>query len=62
MDNRPPFEEPLEVTDSEGAVVITGPNGLSAALTPEAAAATAKRLLQVAEGESSSQIYQKPLG
>lgn len=62
MDNRSPFENPLEVRQADGAIVLTGPNGLSAAMTPEAAAATARRLLKIAGGEEADETYQKPLG
>lgn len=54
MDNRPPFENPLDVRQADGAIVLTGPNGLSAALTPEAAMATAQRLLEAVGGEGLS--------
>lgn len=62
MDNRSPFENPLEVRHADGAIVLTGPNGLSAAMTPEAAAATARRLLNASGGDESQETYQKPLG
>lgn len=62
MDNRSPFETPLEVRQADGAIVLTSPNGLSAAMTPQAAVATARRLLKAAGGEDEDETYQKPLG
>jgi len=43
------FREPMTLVVAEGAVVILGPNGLSGALTPEAAEESARRLLAAAE-------------
>ena len=60
----PAFDEPLEIALEEGEVVITGPDGLCASLTPEAARESLRRLskalshLPAAEDE----VYQKPLG
>ncbi|HYE46304.1 MAG TPA: hypothetical protein VEA44_11095 [Caulobacter sp.] len=49
------FDTPLEVQAVEGEIVITGPDGLSASLTVEAAIASAKRLLEAAgQGETDA--------
>jgi len=42
------YSEPLRLVVAEGAVVILGPDGLAAALTPEAAEESARRLLAAA--------------
>ncbi len=59
----PVLDEPLEVSAESGEVVITGPDGLSASLTPRAAQESARRLAAVAEQIAGpAQTYQKPLG
>jgi hypothetical protein len=42
------YDQPLEVETYEGEVVITGPFATGYALTPQAAAQTAKRLARAA--------------
>jgi hypothetical protein len=42
----PAFDEPLEIEIIEGEVVITGPDGLCASLTSEAARETSRRLAE----------------
>lgn len=56
------LDTPLEVKAINGEIAITGPDGLSASLTQEAAIASAKRLLDAAGQTSSGETYQKPLG
>lgn len=56
------FDTPLEVKAVDGEIAITGPDGLCASLTQEAAIASAKRLLDAAGQTSSGETYQKPLG
>jgi hypothetical protein len=43
------FSEPMTLVVSDGAVVILGPDGISGALTPEAAEESARRLLAAAK-------------
>lgn len=43
-----PFEEPMTVTTVDGEVVVLGP-AMAAALTPDAAEESARRLLTAAE-------------
>jgi hypothetical protein len=43
------FQEPIYLVVSDGAVVILGPDGLAAALTPDAAEESGRRLLAAAE-------------
>ncbi|MDB5422643.1 MAG: hypothetical protein JWQ29_59 [Phenylobacterium sp.] len=58
------FDEPLEITCVEGEVVVTGPDGLHASLTPQAARESARRLAAAAGAlqDDEGQTYQKPLG
>lgn len=58
------FDTPLEVTLIDGEVAITGPDGACLSLTREAAIASAKRLLEAADGQmpEGGETYQKPLG
>jgi hypothetical protein len=56
------FDTPLDVKAVQGEVAITGPGGLNASLTREAAIASAKRLLEAAGEASGEETYQKPLG
>lgn len=42
------FSEPITLLVSEGAVVVLGPNGLAAPLTPDAAEESARRLFAAA--------------
>jgi hypothetical protein len=42
----PAFDQPLEIEIIEGEVVITGPDGLCASLTSEAARESARRLAE----------------
>lgn len=43
------LSEPMTMVVSEGAVVVLGPSGIAAALTPQAAEESARRLLAAAE-------------
>lgn len=43
-----PYDYPSQVTAEEGEVMIDGPNGVAAAMTPEAAEETGRRLLEAA--------------
>lgn len=54
------YAEPLRVVASEGAVVVLGPDGLSGALTPEAAEESARRLLAAAREarRGGGQVFQ----
>ena len=62
MDNEPKAADtPLEVKAVNGDIAITGPDGLHASLTVQAALASARRLLEAA-GALRGEIYQKPLG
>lgn len=44
-----PFEEPMTVTTVDGEVVVLGPDAMAAALTPDAAEESARRLMTAAE-------------
>lgn len=48
------FSDPMTLMVSEGAVVVLGPNGLAAALTPDAAEESARRLFAAAALARSS--------
>lgn len=61
--------KPLSVSAVGGEVAITGPGGLNASLTVEAAVASAERLLAAARtidpgavDDGDGETYQKPLG
>lgn len=43
------FDSPMSIMAIEGRVVVTGPDGLSGALTPQAARDFARRLLEAAD-------------
>lgn len=43
------FDEPFSVTVADGEVVIVGPDGVRASLTPAAARESARRLMEAAE-------------
>ena len=60
----PAFDEPLEIALEDGEVVITGPDGLCASLTPQAARESARRLAKVLSRlpDADDGTYQKPLG
>jgi hypothetical protein len=44
-----PFDEPMTVTTVDGEVVVLGPDAIAAALTPDAAEESARRLMTAAE-------------
>ena len=54
------FSVPIVVVISEGAVVILGPDGLAAALTPEAAEESGRRLIAAAAEARCSILDQFP--
>ena len=58
------FDEPFEVTAVDGEVVLTGPDGVHASLTPQAARESARRIAAAVESleGGDGDIYQKPLG
>ena len=62
MEHLQPFDTPLEVTPIDGEIAITGPDGACLSLTREAAIASARRLLEAANGVEPGEVYQKPLG
>lgn len=43
------FDEPMTVTAVDGEVVVLGPDAIAAALTPDAAEESARRLMTAAE-------------
>ena len=47
------YDEPLNVMSVAGAVILVGPGPVALALTPEAAVASAERLLQAARDTTS---------
>lgn len=49
------FDSPMSVMAIEGRVVVTGPDGLSGALTPQAARESARRLQQAADDAEERQ-------
>lgn len=53
--------EPMTMVVSEGAVVVLGPNGIAAALTPLAAEESARRLLAAAQ-RARSGLDDQPAG
>lgn len=62
MEHLQPFDTPLEVTQIDGEIAITGPDGACLSLTREAALASARRLLEAVEDQDPGEVYQKPLG
>jgi hypothetical protein len=44
-----PFDEPMTVTTVDGQVVVLGPEAIAAALTPDAAEESGRRLMTAAE-------------
>lgn len=61
LDQQTTIDTPLDVRIVDDEVAISGPDGLQASMTREAAVASAKRLLRAA-GEGPTDTYQKPLG
>lgn len=61
FDQETPLNAPPEVTRIDDAVALSGPDGLRASLTREAAVTLAKRLLRAAD-EDGGATYQKPWG
>jgi hypothetical protein len=60
----PAFDQPLEISVEDGEVVISGPDGLCASLTAQAARESARRLARALSRlpDGGDEIYQKPLG
>ena len=61
----PAFDQPLEISIEDGEVVITGPDGLCASLTADAARESARRFATAVArlpGGDGGETYQKPLG
>lgn len=56
------LQQPLEVAVVGDEIVITGPGGLSAALTLDAVKASIERLKAAVEQIDGGETYQKPLG
>ena len=48
MMRQTPYSQPSQVTAEEGEVHIDGPDGIAAALTPDAAEETGRRLMDAA--------------
>jgi hypothetical protein len=46
--NQPVYDEPSDVDAVDGVVLVSGPGGVVASFTPDAAADTSDRLLQAA--------------
>ena len=55
MSSIPTFTTPMEVQMIDGEVVITGPDGMAAVFTPQAAVESAHRLLALAAEPQSRQ-------
>jgi hypothetical protein len=54
---------PINAQRIDGHVVITGPDGINTAMTPQAARATLENLQRALDGGGqTSETYQKPLG
>ena len=57
----PVFDEPLEVSTEDGEVVITGPDGLCASLTPQAARESVRRLAEALARLGGGEPQKEPL-
>ncbi len=63
MNSKPElFDEPTEVSATEGEVVLDGPDGVNVKLTPEAARETSNRLWDGAAKAMSQRAAKKPSG
>lgn len=49
MTARKAYDEPTTVTATDGEVTLDGPDGVAVSMTPDAAAATGRRLSDAAE-------------
>ena len=46
MADRPTYDEPSQIKEKDGEVLVDGPDGVAVSLTPEAAAETSDRMME----------------